>query len=53
MIAIAIAKKMSGEIGTKLSGKISSFTGNLAFGGTSRMLKGATNTLANSERFKG
>lgn len=53
MLAISIAKKMSGSLGTAIGGKISALTGRVAFGSISGLAKGGVNTLANSERFKG
>lgn len=53
MMAIKFAKQLSGDIGNNISGKISAFTGKLALGGLSMVTKGAVNSVAKSERFKG
>lgn len=53
MLAIKFAKQLSGDIGNNISGRISAFTGKLALGGLSMVAKGAVNSVAKSERFKG
>lgn len=52
-LAITIAKQMSGELGQKISGKISSLAGSMAFGGAAKGLRTFTKGAINNEKFQG
>ena len=52
-LAISTAKQLSGDIGNRISGKISSFIGNTALGGTARLTRMGASKLVNNKKFNG
>lgn len=52
-LAITTAKKMSGDLGKTISGKLSSLAGGVALGGTAAVLRTGTNKVAGSEKVQG